>query len=312
MTDTLCSNDEKTPTRLSSRCLLLLFVCLFTITQTHHAHAHAQAEPVPTDPGANRDAYPTNAYPGGTYIWPLPEGASALTYTGKPVFVINNTALIGVSLRTKPGTGTIGYSVSGKRYSHTFNIVPKTYTEQHITIKNRDLVTPPESTLKRISKESARQRDVYQSHSNDLSPPIDGMLMPLEGTVSSLFGHKRFFNGEARNPHSGLDIAASQGTPILAAATGRVVITDDLYFNGNTVFIDHGQGLITMYCHMSEILATQGKIVSAGTPIGKVGATGRATGPHLHWSVSLNGTRVDPVTFMQILNQLTADIAEPG
>jgi murein DD-endopeptidase MepM/ murein hydrolase activator NlpD len=125
--------------------------------------------------------------------------------------------------------------------------------------------------------------------------------------VSSLFGHRRFFNGQPRNPHSGLDIAASTGTPVLAPSSGQVVLVDDLYYNGKTVFLDHGQGLITMYCHLSEHAVAEGSTVEQGQIIGLVGATGRVTGPHLHWSVSLNGYRVDPNTLMTLLPAPTSN-----
>ena len=123
--------------------------------------------------------------------------------------------------------------------------------------------------------------------------------MPVPGQVSSPFGLRRFFNKQPRNPHSGLDLASPEGTPILSAASGRVVDTGEYYFNGNTVFIEHGQGLVTMYCHMSKIDVAVGQEVSRGESIGEVGKTGRVTAAHLHWGVILNTVSVDPSMFLK-------------
>jgi murein DD-endopeptidase MepM/ murein hydrolase activator NlpD len=123
-------------------------------------------------------------------------------------------------------------------------------------------------------------------------------IKPVVGPYSSPFGLKRFFNGEPRNPHSGIDIAAPSGTPIYAPAQGKVVLTGDFFFNGNVVYMDHGQGLISMFCHLSAIDVKPGDTLKQGELLGKVGATGRVTGPHLHWSVSLNNARIDPLILL--------------
>ena len=123
-------------------------------------------------------------------------------------------------------------------------------------------------------------------------------MKPAQGPTSSPFGLKRFFNEQARRPHSGLDIAAPRGANIIAPADGEIILTGNFFFNGNSIFIDHGQGLITMYCHMDKLDSQQGDVVKAGDIIGKVGSTGRATGPHLHWTVSLNNNRVEPLLFL--------------
>jgi len=239
--------------------------------------------------------------PGGVYVWQAPADAADISFNGKPVMRVGNTVFVGLPINMQPGAAELHYQVDSQPRTHTFTVVDKAYTEQHLTITNKAMVDPPAETLQRIRRESVRQRSLY----NSFNPALDltaGFALPLIGTTTSLFGHRRFFNGQPRSPHSGLDIAADTGTPIKAAAKGVVTLADDLYFNGNTLFVDHGQGLITMYCHMSKLLVAEGDEVEQGQEIGLVGATGRVTGPHLHWSVSLNGNRVDPTTFMQALN----------
>jgi murein DD-endopeptidase MepM/ murein hydrolase activator NlpD len=210
---------------------------------------------------------------------------------------LRDQILVGIPLNHPLGAANLAYVLSGEDASHSFSVVDKAYTEQHITLQNREMVNPNPEQLARIRGESRRQRALYLQHS-DAPSPTAGFIQPLQGRISSLFGHRRFFNGQARNPHSGLDIAAPTGSEIRAPAAAEVTLVDDLYYNGKTIFLDHGQGLITMYCHLSESLVTEGERVEQGEVIGLVGATGRVTGPHLHWSVSLNGYRVDPQSMM--------------
>ena len=240
------------------------------------------------------------AVPGGVYAWPVPENSRNVLFNGHPVLIAGDTALVGIPIQQSLGNATLTFMQQGQELTHTFEIVDKRYTEQRITLKNQEMVTPNPQQLERIRAEGKRQRAIYAQVSKaiDLSA---GFTMPLQGRTTSLFGHRRFFNDQPRSPHSGLDIAAPTGTPITAPAPGTVALVDDLYYNGKTVFLDHGQGLITMYCHLSEQSVTTGQVVEQNQQIGLVGATGRATGPHLHWSVSLNGYRIDPLTFRSAL-----------
>ncbi len=206
----------------------------------------------------------------------------------------NYWAIIGIPL--KQSLGEVGYQVNG--INKQFLIKDKAYKEQHLTVKRKHS-NPPADQIKRIQKESRLSKKVFTSFSNiNKDSKFNAFLLPSQGPISSPFGLKRFFNKQARRPHSGIDIAAPRGADILAPAAGKIVLTGNFFFNGNSIFIDHGQGLITMYCHMDTLEVEQGKMVSAGELIGKVGSTGRATGPHLHWTVSLNNTRIEPLLFL--------------
>ncbi|MCO5363820.1 peptidoglycan DD-metalloendopeptidase family protein [Pseudomonas alliivorans] len=238
--------------------------------------------------------------PGGVAVIDLGTGAQAptATYQGKRVLVVKEQgtrwlAIVGIPLTVKPGTEQIA---SGGR-SLSFTVDTKKYPEQRITLKNKRQVNPNPEDNKRIEGELAEQIRAYRS----FSPGTPSNLIldkPVNGPLSSKFGVRRFFNGEERNPHAGLDFAVPAGTPIKSPAAGKVILIGDYFFNGNTVFVDHGQGFISMFCHMSKINVKQGDLVPRGGVVGEVGATGRATGPHMHWNVSLNDARVDPAIFI--------------
>ena len=176
-------------------------------------------------------------------------------------------------------------------------IHPHQYAEQHLK------VAPGQVTLsKEVLSRHLRERKQSARVMATWTEPVPASLQlhqPVPGVRSSSFGLRRFFNGQSRNPHGGMDIAAAVGTPVKAAAPGVVIDTGDYFFNGNTVWVDHGAGLLTMYCHLDRIRARVGQRVRTGDVIGTVGKTGRVTGPHLHWSVCLNRTMVDPALFLK-------------
>lgn len=245
------------------------------------------------------------AVPGGVALIDLPasEETPKAWFKNRRVMILKNgpgyTAVVGLPLSLKPGSYQLRVQdASGEKTDQSFEVAAKSYKTQHITLKNKRMVNPEKRDLERIGREKGRINKALATW-NDTPPSTLRLLLPVRGPVSSPFGLRRYFNEQPRKPHSGLDLAAPEGTPIQAPARGRVVDTGDFFFNGNTVFLDHGQGLVTMFCHMSRIDVKPGQVVQAGEIIGAVGKTGRVTGAHLHWSVSLNDTRVDPDLFLQ-------------
>ncbi|MDF2181476.1 peptidoglycan DD-metalloendopeptidase family protein [Neptuniibacter sp. CAU 1671] len=203
-------------------------------------------------------------------------------------------AVVGIPLSAKI---TEQQHVRSEGTSFYFSIQDKAYEAQYLTVPNKRHVDPNPEDVARWQRERTKMNKAFVAWSEP-SQPVTTFGLPTQGPFSSAFGLKRFFNEQPRKPHSGLDIAAPQGTPITAPAAGIVVDTGEYFFNGNTVIIDHGFGLTTLYCHMSRIDVTEGDQLKPGDIIGAVGKTGRVTGAHLHWSVSLNNTRVDPTLFL--------------
>lgn len=242
--------------------------------------------------------------PGGVAVLALGASAQApkVSYNGAPVLVIGDaaewTAVVGVALGAKPGAAAVlvERSATSLPQRQSFAIEPATYAEQRLKVAPGK-VDLTKDDLARYERERVHLAGVSATFS-DAVPATLKMLQPTPGPRSSSFGLRRIFNGQARNPHSGMDIAAATGTPVVAPAAGRVIDTGDYFFNGNTVWLDHGGGLLTMVCHLEAILVKPGDVVAAGDRIATVGATGRATGPHLHWSVSLNRVMVDPSLFL--------------
>lgn len=252
-----------------------------------------------------------NPVPGGIALIPFDYKKTGkknekpdVRFYGNRVMVLNTAknrwlAVVGLSLKIEPGSHNIEIKQTEQPSREIpFKVKDKQYEAQYITLKDKEYVSPPEETLKRIREESRIMKAVFKSW-NDQNLEKLSMDYPVEGPMSSPFGLKRFFNNQARNPHSGLDIAAPTGSPIQNPLAGTVAAVGHYYFNGNTVLVDHGQGLVSMYCHLDSIAVEEGQELKIGEVLGTVGSTGRVTGPHLHWSVNLNNTRVDPMLFMQ-------------
>ncbi|MCH7817874.1 MAG: peptidoglycan DD-metalloendopeptidase family protein [Proteobacteria bacterium] len=240
--------------------------------------------------------------PGGIAVIPTGTDAVAGSFRDQRILLADfegvQYAIIGIPLNVTLGSQQFHLTLAdGAKESLQFAVEYKEYTEQHLTITNTRQVNPNADDMVRINRESGEMNRAFSSWSDSLTP-VFSMQVPVDGVRSSSFGLKRFFNGQARNPHSGMDIAADEGAPIVAPAPGVILTTGNFFFNGNTIILDHGHGLITLYCHMNTIDVAPGTVVAAGDLIGKVGQTGRVTGPHLHWSVNLNNTRVDPALFL--------------
>lgn len=240
------------------------------------------------------------AWPGGIAIIDLGMAAGTpplVEYDGKRVLVMNDDgrwrAAIGLSLDTAVGEVSISLSDGSTR---SFGVQEHAYREQRLQVE-RSYVSLSEENLARHSNDR-KIIDAALNNWRDIALDDISLSAPVDGPRSSSFGLRRFFNDEPRSPHSGMDIAVTTGTPIIVPRDGIVTATGDYYFNGNTIIVDHGQGYVTMYCHLSRIDVKEGQSVAVGESIGAVGATGRVTGPHLHFGTYLNGTAVDPALLL--------------
>ena len=212
--------------------------------------------------------------------------------------MIEWTAIVGIPLSTGPGEQTIQVTGDGGSRNLTYTVRGKKYVEQHLKVSPKTVDLSPEDQA-RYEREAAHLKTVMATFSERL-PEAAALHIapPVPGRRSSSFGLRRIFNGQPRNPHSGMDIAAPTGTPVKAPLAGRVIDVGEYFFNGGTVWLDHGAGLLSMYCHLSKMDCKPGDEIAVGQSFCQVGATGRVTGPHLHWSMMLNRAMVDPVLFL--------------
>lgn len=208
-------------------------------------------------------------------------------------------ALVGLPLSLKPGKHKLEYTTKGGFNSYKeFQVTKKKYNVSRIKIKNKNMVNPDSKTQVRIMDDAKRIRAAVGEFTENFPSKLV-LQQPVRGIPTTSFGARRIINGQSKNPHSGMDIAAAKSTPVDAAGDGKVVLADNFYLSGNLVAIDHGSGLFTLYAHLSEFFVNVGDTVKAGDRIGRVGNTGRVTGPHLHWTVRVNGTPVNPALFVE-------------
>lgn len=270
-----------------------------------HAGAATKSAAPKKQPAATPGVWPrASQVPGGVARLSLgPSARRPQAFAGDiPLLVVGDTiewtALVGIPLATEPGEASITVRAEGKPERQiAYTVAPKQYREQRLTVAPRTVDLSPEDEARYV-KERDHLTGVMATLTDMRPDTVLQMRVPVPGRRSNSFGLRRVFNGQSRNPHSGMDIAAGTGTPVLTPLPGKVIDTGDYFFNGGTVWLDHGGGLLTMYCHLSRIDVKVGDVMKTGDALAAVGATGRVTGPHLHWSVMLNRAMVDPALFI--------------
>jgi murein DD-endopeptidase MepM/ murein hydrolase activator NlpD len=211
-------------------------------------------------------------------------------------------ALVGVDLDTHPGRYTIEVKAGSGRVEHPLDVQRRVFPTRRLTV-DPDLVNPPPEARERIEREAREFTAIWKASAAERLWR-SGFVLPVPDAANSAFGTRSVYNGEARSPHTGADFLSPSGRPVKAPAAGRVVLADPRYFTGNTVVIDHGMGLFSLLAHLASMDVHPGDTVAAGDVVGTVGATGRVTGPHLHWTVRLGGARVDPLSLVYLLGKV--------
>ncbi len=272
-------------------------ILILTIFATYPAHAEdkpVQAEIIlePAKPG-----------PGDIMVVTIKNSSGPVegTFNGKNIYFNPSKesvkAIVAVDYFTEPGTYDLVASVNGTVLRQTVEVVKKDYPVQRLTLPKNMVELSPKNE-RRAEREQKRMAAIWP-HDNNRSWTGD-FINPLEGEIITPFGVRRFINNTPKSPHTGIDVAGEQGDKIHAPNDGVVALVDRQFFAGNAVVLDHGQGIYTMFFHLSKVLVKKGQKVSKGDVIALVGATGRATGPHLHWGVRVQGARVDPLELIHL------------
>jgi len=268
----------------------LQFVTVVSLGAFERAGAGTLPKPAPVPGGVARvalgpDSTPPLARFNGNRVLVVGEKAEWFAVVGIPLEAAAGSKLPLVVERAGREASTVKFAVGRKQYAI-----------QRLTVKPGQVELSPED-LARYETERAHLSEIRKTFTGAV-PESLSLIQPCDGPRSATFGQRRFFNGQSRNPHNGMDIPAPEGAPVVAAAEATVIDAGDYFFSGNTVILDHGQGFLTLYAHLSVIEVAVGDKLAAVTRIGKVGATGRVTGPHLHFSVFLNSVAVDPGLFL--------------
>ena len=207
-------------------------------------------------------------------------------------------ALVGVDLDVRPGIHAVAVEAGDRRTSYSLRVIPRAFATRRLTV-DPAFVNPPEAERPRIERERERLDSLWKTWTAE-KLWVGAFAAPVPEPANSAFGTRSILNGEPRSPHGGADFPSPAGTPIEAPNAGHVVLAEALYYTGNTVVVDHGLGLYSLFAHMTDIRVHEGDAVKKGEVLGTVGSTGRVTGAHLHWSVRLNGARVDPVALVRL------------
>jgi murein DD-endopeptidase MepM/ murein hydrolase activator NlpD len=222
-------------------------------------------------------------------------------FNGKKIYFLasNNAfkAVLGIDLFTEPGAYTLDITAQGIVLSRPVKVIKKKYPVQKLKLPEDMVELSPENEA-RAEREQMKVAAIWPNETERIWN--GSFINPREGKISTKFGLRRIINGVAKNPHSGVDVAAEEGQEVKAPNNATVTMVDNQFFSGNSVILDHGQGIYTMFFHLSRVLVHEGQQVRKGEVIGLVGSTGRSTGAHLHWGVRIQGARVDPLELMRL------------